>query len=145
MTRWSITSLVAAALVLTLPLPVRAMIGGSPDGGGHPNVGAIDIRLAGQPIVASGVLISPTVFLTAGHVTRFFDLVGQTRARVTFDPEVTPSSTWYWGTVHTDPAFRVEESFADFHDLGVVVFDAPIPGVVPALLPEVDFLEHLAG
>ena len=106
-------------------------------------MGAVDIRLAGLPIVASGVLISPTVLVPAGHVTRFFDLAGQTKARVTFDPVVSDSSTWHWGTVHTDPAFTNAEP--DPNDLGVIVFDAPIPGITPALLPTENFLDQLQG
>jgi hypothetical protein len=91
------------------------------------------------------VLISPTVLLTAGHVTRFFDRAGQSRARVTFDPVVSESSTWYWGTVHTDPAYTSPETQDDPNDLGVIVFDAPIPGITPALLPTANFLDQFRG
>jgi Trypsin-like peptidase domain len=122
-----------------------AIIGGQPDGSGHPYAGAVDTRLAGAPVPGSGVLISPTVFLTAGHVTRFFDRAGQTRARVTFDPVVSDSSTWYWGTVHTNPAFNGQVPAADTNDLGVVVFDSPIPGITPASLPTTELLDQLGS
>ena len=63
-------------------------------------------------------------------------------ARVTFDPAVTTSSTWYTGTVHTNPAYD-PQSADDTEDLGVVVFDAPIPGVTPATLPTESLLDRM--
>jgi hypothetical protein len=125
--------------------PASAITEGYVDGSIHPNVAAVDIRLAGLPIVASGVLISPTVLVTAGHVTRFFDLAGQTHARVTFDPIVSESSTWYWGAVHTNPAYKVPETQDDPNDLGVIVFDEPIPNIAPAQLPSQNFLDQFRG
>jgi hypothetical protein len=121
------------------PRPGLAIIGGEVDGAGHPAVGAVDTQALGLPLVGSGVLISPTVFLTAGHVTHFFDDAGVTQARVTFDPVVTASSTWYTGTVHTNPAFQTLRA-DEPGDIGVIVFDDPIPGIAPALLPEENLL-----
>src|SRR6476469_342708 len=79
------------SFVFGMMMPAFAIVGGNVDGTSHPFVGAVDIRLAGAPIVASGTLISPGVVLTAGHVTQFFDRAGQTRARVTFDPVASES------------------------------------------------------
>lgn len=142
----------SGALVVMLSFfstsPVSAIVGGSVDGTTHSFVGAVDLRLAGLPIVASGVLVSPSVLVTAGHVTRYFDRAGQTRARVTFDPVVSSSSTWYWGTVHTNPAFTTgatPETQDDPNDLGVIVFDEAIPGITPALLPTENVLDQLRG
>jgi hypothetical protein len=141
-------ALIATVLALTAPLaaagPAAAIIGGQVDATTHRNVGAVDIRLARAPVVGSGTLISPTVFLTAGHVTSFFDRAGQTRARVTFDPVVSESGTWYWGTVHTNPAY-VSGLQDDPKDLGVIVFDAPIPGITPASLPSAGLLDQLGA
>ncbi len=139
------TSVIAVALMITSTGPVFGIIGGYVDGAAHPYVGAVDIRLAGAPIVASGTLISPTVLVTAGHVTRFFDRAGQTQARVTFDPVADETATWYWGTVHTDPAFTSPETQDDPNDLGVIVFDTPIPGITPATLPSVNFNDQFRG
>ena len=138
------STIVAIALFFATARPAIAIIDGQLDGTSHPNVGAVDIRLAGSPVVASGTLISPTVFLTDGHVTRFFDRAGQTRARVTFDPVVSESGTWYWGTVHTNPAYAGAQPANDPDDLGVIVFDAPIPGITPATLPTENLLDHQA-
>jgi Trypsin len=134
--------LIAFAAAVALAAPAAAIIGGQDDGNAHPYVGAIDIREAGAPVVGSGVLISPTVFLTAGHVTRFFDRAGLTRAKVTFDPVVSASSTWYTGTVHTNPAYDPNRA-DDPGDLGAVVFDSPIPGITPASLPTQGYLDQM--
>ena len=136
-------SVLAVVLSMATAPPAIAIINGHLDGTSHPNVGAVDIRLAGAPVVASGTLISPTVFLTAGHVTRFFDRAGQTRARVTFDTVVGESGTWYWGTVHTNPGYVGPQPANDSDDLGVIVFDAPIPGITPAVLATENLLEQL--
>jgi V8-like Glu-specific endopeptidase len=128
-------SLIAAA-------PASAIVGGQIDGNAHPYVGAIDARQTGGRLTPAGVLISPTVYLKAAHVTRRWDNAGLTRARVTFDPVVTASSTWYTGTVHTDPAYDPNNP-SDANDLGVVVFDAPIPGITPASLPTAGMLDQL--
>lgn len=123
--------------------PAAAVIDGTADGNQHPYVGAVDGRpLGGVVQFATGVLISPTVFLTVGHGTAHFDAAGVTRARVTFDPVVTASSTWYEGTVHTNPGYDPTGSGTrgDFGDLGVIVFDEPVTGIEPARLPTADYL-----
>src|SRR5262249_45762672 len=68
--------------------PAGAIISGRVDGSGHPYAGAIDGSQAPLGGVASGVLISPTVFLTAGHFTSLLERRGVTRGRVTFDSVV---------------------------------------------------------
>jgi hypothetical protein len=134
----------ASWLVLGGATPASAVIDGSPDGDRHPYVGAVDGRALGGPTeFGSGVLISPTVFLTVAHGTKHFDDAGVTRVRVSFDPTVTTSSTWYEGTVHTNPAWdpAAQGNQGDFADLGVIVFDAPIPGISPASLPTAGYLD----
>jgi hypothetical protein len=125
--------------------PAAAVIGGTSDGTRHPYVGAVDGRPLGGPVqFGTGVLISSTVFLTVGHGTAHFDDAGVTRARVTFDPVVTASSTWHEGTVHTNPGYNPAGSGnrGDFGDLGVIVFDAPVVGITPARLPSADYLNE---
>jgi len=126
--------------------PAGAVIDGAPDGDRHPYVGAVDGRPLGGPVrFGSGVLVSPTVFLTVGHGTAHFDDAGVTRASVTFDPVVTASSTWHEGTVHTNPGYDPTRSGTrgDFGDLGVIVFDEPVTGIAPARLPGADDLARL--
>lgn len=123
--------------------PAYAIVGGEIDGNRHPYVGSIDASPTGRTIPGSGVLVSPTVYLTAGHATGFFDQAGLTQARVTFDPVVSSSSTYYTGTVHTNPGFY--GSGGDHYDLGVVVFPSPIPGISPATLPSAGLLDQLGS
>src|SRR5260370_29487567 len=90
--RPTIAALAVLAAGFLLATSAYAIIGGTVDFYGHPYVGAIDSTAHGAPIVTSGVLISPTVLLTPGHVTRKFDVSGLTRARGTFHPGVSASS-----------------------------------------------------
>lgn len=128
--------------------PAGAIIGGSPDGTGHPFAGAVDATpLGGRNPVASGVLISPTVFLTAAHFTTRLDAAGLTQARVTFDPAVSEASTWYTGTVHTNPAYdpSIAAVGRDTGDLAVIVFDTPVASIAPASLPPENLLDQIAA
>lgn len=136
-----------ALAVLTSAAPAGAVVGGTPDGAGHPYVGAVDGRpLGGAVLFGSGVLVTPTVLLTAAHGTHHFDAAGVTRARVTFDPVVDAASTWHEGTIHTNPAWdpAAQGQRGDFADLGVIVFDTPVAGVTPASLPPAGYLDDLS-
>lgn len=68
---------VLAVLVLLgaglVPAPARAITWGTPDGEVHPYVGAIVLDYGGgmQSEFCSGALVSPHVFLTAGHCADF--------------------------------------------------------------------------
>ena len=68
---------VAFALLLVLATggPANAITFGHPDGGRHPNVGALladwDTESPGPDIVCTGTLIDERVFLTAAHCTAF--------------------------------------------------------------------------
>ena len=132
-----------AALIATLLLPVTAVaiVYGEPDGNGHPNVGALLAPVVysdGTWTTCSGTLISPTVFLTAAHCDQ-----DVSRVAVTFDSAYdSDTGTEYWGTWVPHPDFRPAQS--DSHDIAVVIFDAPVAGIEPALLPEAGSLENLA-
>jgi secreted trypsin-like serine protease len=123
----------AAAAALCIMSPAMAITNGSADGGRHPEVGAL---LAPQPFtdgtqaICSGTLVSPTVFLTAAHCDQHLSSV-----MVTFDATYSASSggTTYIGAWHADPRYNQAQS--DPHDIAVVVFDEPVPGIAPARLP----------
>jgi hypothetical protein len=134
--------LAAIALAVITADPAAAIIGGQPDGNGHPNVGALDLRPIGFAIPCSGTLVSPTVYVTAGHCTNFLESNGITQARVTFDPVVSDNARFYTGVPHTNPGFFTG-SASDPGDIGVVVFPTPIQGITPAPLPPADFLGQL--
>ena len=87
----------AAATVAT---SVGAITNGVPDGDAHPYVG---VASSGDWF-CSGTLLSPTVFLTAGHCTDAFASTGSP-TYVTVDPNAGPNSVYVTGTPYTEPGF----------------------------------------
>lgn len=144
-TRKTLGLVSACALVIAILAigdDAQAIIDGTPDGSGHPYVGAVDVTPTGRRIPASGVLVSPTVFITAGHVGNFFTDAGLTTARVSFDPVLDQvSATFYEGTIHLNPHFTGR--YNDPSDIAVIVFSQPIPGITPARLPTQRHLDAL--
>ena len=140
MKKWHLVALAAlTAVALTVAVPASAITNGQPDGNAHPYVGLVVfdvINDQGQQVPShrcSGSLLTPTVFLTAGHCTD-----GTVAARVWFDevvqgnPEYPFSgATSYDGTPHTAPGFCIGcgkglPGFA-IRDVGVVVLTEPVP------------------
>jgi len=152
-TRRRLAASLAVGLALALAsVPVAAISNGVPDGEGHPNVGALladfsgDGTVTGDEVLCSGSLISPTVFLTAGHCLIFLEPAGFETIYVSFDSALLDgdgpgtliaSDEWYF-----DPEFY--SSFRAAHDIGVVILDAAsTAGVDPADLPTADYLDAL--
>ena len=142
--------LIAVSMVLGLglllaPRSTSAITYGTPDGNGHPNVGALvaEFEPGVKDILCSGTLISPTVFLTASHCTIYLESLGLTDVWVTFDPVFdADSGTFLHGTYHTHPAFGHDQ--ADPKDVAVVVLDAPAAGIAPASLPQAGQFDQMA-
>lgn len=137
--------LVVAALQAALLLyaaPGGAIVGGELDGDLHPEVGAIVIS-RGDSVgpLCTGALLSPTVFLTAGHC------ITRQAYRVTFDSEFTASSQMHEGTFHPHPLFDPMRDRSEWdpspYDIAVIVFDKPVEGIAPALLPEAGLLDAM--
>jgi V8-like Glu-specific endopeptidase len=141
LTRRAIRVCVLIAIAIApaaLATPAGAVTNGAPDGTAHPYVG---IANSGDEF-CSGTLLSPRVFLTAGHCTADFAAGGEP-IYVTFDPNAGPSSQYVTGTPHTEPGFfnvppqHVGAPASVGHDLGVIVLDQPIDlpayGTLPAL------------
>jgi hypothetical protein len=133
-----------------------AITNGQPDGNAHPYVGLVvfDVEVPGVGFVpawrCSGALLSPTVFLTAGHCTD-----GADAARVWFD-EVVQGNTEYpfggststEGTPYTMPGYgSIGPGLPgfDFHDVGVVVLDEPVVMAEYAELPDEGLVDTLKG
>jgi hypothetical protein len=140
MRRCLTAGLLAVAVVCVSAAPAGAIVGGEPDGTGHPYVAAI-----GQPdgggIVFTGVAISPTVVLTVAHGARRLErATGSDQARVTFDPTAGSSSTWYTGTIHINPGWDPMIGIGT-GDLAVITFAHPLP-VTPASLPPTGLLDQ---
>ena len=115
---------------MAIALPVAAITrGGEADDGEHPYVGLmVADDAAGNPLWrCTGALISPTVFVTAGHCTE----APAARATIWFEEDVEadipangyPFSgpTSFDGTTFTHPDYDPGAFF--LHDLGVVVLD----------------------
>jgi Trypsin len=109
------TVLLLATMALSILLAggvAQAIINGEPDRNRHPYVGMV----YNAEYLCSGTLISPTVFLTAGHCTALFE-EGDSKVRVTFEQraDFRPDDS-YVGRPHTHPRY---DGF--FPDVGVVV------------------------
>lgn len=143
------------ALVMIAAGVAYAITNGEPDAGRHPYVGLVVFDVNGQPSHrCSGTLLSPTVFLTAGHCTD-----GTDAARVWFDevvqgnPEYPFSGkTSYDGVPYTNPGFCIGcggglPGFA-LRDVGVVVLKERVPTKVVeeyARLPAAGLIDTLAN
>jgi secreted trypsin-like serine protease len=119
--------------------PAGAIVYGTPDGEGHPNVGGLVSPTQfsdGTWLYCSGTLISPTVFLTAAHCGEDGERVG-----VTFDSAYQAGDPVHYGTFQADPLYSQAQS--DPHDIAVVVFDQAITAITPATLPAAGSLSRL--
>jgi Trypsin len=96
-----------AALVACFALPgsAGAILGGQPDGA-HPYVGLV----TSNHDTCSGVLVSPTVMLTAAHCAGSIGTNGDTGAplvAVSFSADPHHLGGWHIGTFYADPAADV--------------------------------------
>lgn len=137
------TAVAVVLAVLVTSVPAAAITYGQPDGNGHPNVGAmIRLRSDGQyRILCSGSLISPTVFLTASHCTRFLEDQGISDVWVTFDSKFTQTSKLIPGTMHSNPLYNRTQS--DSEDIAVITLDKAVTNVAPVQLPAAGLLDQM--
>ncbi len=133
-------------VVLLAIAPAEAITYGVPDNNGHPNVGAMIADLKdgnGQRQICSGTLISPTVFLTAAHCTDYLESRNISEVFVTFDSELTETSTLIRGTMHTNPGYNQKQS--DPGDIAVITFAQPVTGITPAKLPTAGLFDQMSA
>ncbi len=163
--------LVLATMALAILLAggvAQAIINGEPDRGpnAHPYVGALVSVLPsgefkGQRInLCSGTLISPKVFLTAGHCTDLL-IEEDLPTYVSFDPTYKPgASKVIKGTPYLHPKFciPIPEDKVDCapevptealvarevrYDVGVVVLDEPVKMATYGALPKAGLVDTL--
>lgn len=135
------------ALSMMLANPAFAIKYGELDGDAHPYVGLmVALDGDGNPLWrCSGALISPTVYVTAGHCT---DSPAE-MATIWFDADVEsgiPGNGYPFqgdvdGFTYTHPDYN-PNAFV-LADLGVVVLDEPVLMDEYAALPELDQLDAL--
>jgi secreted trypsin-like serine protease len=117
------------------------------DGNDHPNVGALLAKRTDGSlrIICSGTLVSPRVFLTAGHCSDYLFSKGQTTTYVTFDtafgtdPDHNIFKTPYHGTVIENPDWHAPYQ----NDTAIVLLDKPVKGITPATIAPLHFLDGL--
>ncbi len=140
-------------LVLVLMLSVvgmaSAVTDGQPDGNGHPYVGLMVAQDAdGAPLWrCSGTLVSPKLFVTAGHCTE----APAAHVEIWFatDLEPTPADFGYpykgeaGGTPYTHPQYDPNAFY--LHDLGVVVLNKPVKMKTYGALPDLNALDTLVA
>ena len=146
MRRYSILAATLAAS-LVLAVPAGAITFGTVDTTNRfPHVGAV-IAEYNEPgtkdVLCSGTLISPAVFLTAGHCTAFLESIGVQDVWVTFDPSFDAASPLIHGTYHTHPLFG-SGGQSNTYDLAVIVLDSPARGIAPARLPTLNQLSGMS-
>jgi hypothetical protein len=155
--------LLLATMALAIMLAggvAQAIINGEPDTGpnAHPYVGAYVAKLEGKPLpVCSGTLISPRVFLTAGHCTEF-EIEKDRPAYVSLDPTYEPgSSKLMRGTPYIHPKYclaatkvgcvthPIAEQYVGHvrYDVGVVVLEEPVRMATYGALPEAGLVDTL--
>jgi hypothetical protein len=134
---------------------VQAITFGENDNGRHPFVGSLVVEFQGQKFQAcSGTLISPTVFLTAGHCLFGNEEFGITNEWVTFDEVIDADAdgtvdagvTLHGGTGHIHPDWGFPGAggnAADPHDLAVFVLDAPVVMARYGQLPTAGLVDRL--
>lgn len=138
------TTIAALALVALTASPASAITDGAPDGEAHPYVGLMVAQdETGAPLWrCSGTLISPTVFLTAGHCT-----FGADHVEIWFQSNLEPTPATYGypntgqvgGTPSTHPLY--DDAAFYLYDLGVVVLDEPVNLATYGQLPALDQLD----
>ena len=143
----TLIALVALLAAAVIALPASAITDGSPDGDAHPYVGLMVAQDGdGNPLWrCSGTLISPTLFLTAGHCTE----APAEHAEIWFDADVQsgvpgngyPNTGDVGGTTFTHPQYDPNAFY--LHDLGVVVLDTPVVMSAYGSLPTLNQLDAL--
>ena len=147
--RWSVGLAALAATLLTVTLavgPAGAVTNGTLDGDGHPYVGLmVAFDEDDNPLWrCSGTLISPTVYLTAGHCTES----PAASAQLWFDDDVTDAAANTYpftgeaeGTAYVHPEFDPDDF--SYRDVGVVVLDEAYELDMYGALPTQDQLDAL--
>lgn len=145
----AMVSVLLVGLVLSFGGTALAITNGQPDADNHPYVCVVVIFDESGQFIGSGtgILISPTVVLTAGHVTE-----AGPHAFVTFASDLTQAqfpADYIYGVPYTHPEYKLGymPGLPNFltHDVGVIDLSAPAPVTEYGVLPEEDMIDSLAA
>jgi hypothetical protein len=147
---------IAGAALFIIPRPSQAITYGFVDSNNtYSNTGAFIVKTSSGQIfpICSGTLITPNVFLTAGHCTSFFTnslAPDGFTAYVSFDGSIpfgnltsTKTKLIPVSFVVTNPNFNQSQS--DSGDIGVLILSSRVRGITPATLPECGLLDRLVA
>ena len=137
------------ALLLGAVAPLQAVTDGGLDGNGHPYVGLMVAQDAsGDPLWrCSGTLLSPRIFLTAGHCTEAPAAIVQIWFAADVESGIPANGYPYTGDVVGTPQTHPQYDPNAFYryDLGVVVLNNPVTTITNyGVLPEPNVLDKLA-
>lgn len=149
MKKTTLTLVLVLVLLFSISGVASAITYGEEDGEGHPFVGLmVAFDEFGEPLWrCSGTLISPTLYLTAGHCTE----PPAVRAEVWFEADIQNymdelgypygGDTSIGGTTYVHPDFDPTAFY--LYDLGMVVLDEPVAMELYGALPEANILDSL--
>ena len=153
MNGWMRSAAILMVALIVFTIPGSAITWGEPDlTNQYANVGSIVVvRPEREPVqFCTGTLISPTIFLTAGHCTSYLEeliadgVLTPETIKVSFDAlNIFDPAGWIdVAQIATHPEYGSLE-YNNPHDVGVLVLAAAPAGISPAILPEEGFLEQL--
>ncbi len=157
----AVLSLIVVGFIGGFVNKAYAITYGEPDGDEHPYVGVVAVYDDSGVFVTrgTGILMSPTVVLTAGHVTWVAEnLFSKHYVKVSFESDLSQfvlppdydDPAWealsYNGTPYTHPNYYPDDRyFPNTCDIGVIELDEPVEGIDEyGLLPEISALDVLA-
>ena len=148
---------IIACLFMTLLGTVNAIINGQPDGEEHPYVCVFAVGYQNDPLdpaddivlwAGTGILISPTIVLTAGHN---LDAPPGVDINVRFEPDGSIFPPFGFGGIsgtgyiHPDYSIGESRTLKDWisHDVGIIVLDVPAPVTEYGVLPTEGLVDTL--
>ena len=148
------TASLVTALALLAVGSARAIVGGSTDGNGHPNVAAIVYE--GGFVGCTGFLVAPRIVVTAAHCIGVYEFLGFHPSGVSFAQTVDVTSTIGIADVAVDPEWPGIKQFhelagfglvqkSDIHDIAVLTLSADAPVTAVVALPTEGLLDELSA